>query len=99
MSTMSSEKIESVKKQVEETTKEIHNTLHLLAEKDKKLDELKAQSDSLLKSSARFKPVAVNLHKKSRWKNIKMTIILTVVIILILAAIIVPTILKFQGKL
>jgi len=92
-------KVEMVQAQIDNTTGELQKTLQDLANRGKKLEELEEQTVMLSDSASAFKTSSSKVRRNMWWKNTKMTVILSVTIILILAAIIVPTVLKFQGKI
>jgi len=92
-------KVEIVKEQADSAKNEIAKTLQDLANRGKKLEELEEQTAMLSSSAGAFKEQSSTVRKGMWWKNAKMTVILTVTIILILAAIIIPTVLKLQGKI
>ncbi|CAB5373538.1 unnamed protein product [Rhizophagus irregularis] len=92
-------KIEMVQAQIDSTKGEMQKTLQDLANRGRKLEELEEQTVMLSDSASVFKTSSSKVRRNMWWKNTKMTVILTITILIILAAIIVPTVLKLQGKI
>ncbi|CAG8526717.1 3632_t:CDS:2, partial [Dentiscutata heterogama] len=81
-------KTETIIGQISSTQEVLRSTLVDIANRDEKLDTLKQKSDSLKDAGLKFSEIATKTSKKLAKKNTKMTIILTVVAILIVAAIV-----------
>ncbi|RHZ68227.1 hypothetical protein Glove_296g62 [Diversispora epigaea] len=94
-----SDNVKQITQKIESTKSEIHKSLKDLADRGEKLDVLKEQTKNLASSSDVFKKQTRDTQKKMWWKNAKMTVILSVVCIIILALIIIPLILKLQNKI
>jgi len=97
--TSGADKVHTVQMQIDETKASLQNTIREAYNKGQKLGALEETTAMLGDSASAFKTHAVHTRRNMWWKNAKMTIILTVTIVLILAAIIVPTVLKAQGKI
>ncbi|CAG8710209.1 6308_t:CDS:2, partial [Ambispora leptoticha] len=81
-------KTEIIKKQIENTTNELNKTLKELSEREHKLGELEEATAMLVEDAHAFSTTAHQTQRRMWWKSAKMTIILTIVVLLILAAII-----------
>ncbi|CAG8627328.1 12229_t:CDS:2 [Funneliformis caledonium] len=81
-------KIEVIQGQIASTKNEINKTIKDLAERGQKLEELEETTAMLSDSATKFKAHSQKVHKKMWWKSSKMTVIIAVTVILILAAII-----------
>ncbi|CAI2189416.1 1951_t:CDS:2, partial [Funneliformis geosporum] len=92
-------KIQIIQQQVDSTKGEIQKTIQEIAGRGKKLEELEEQTAMLSDSATKFKAQSTKVRKTMWWKNTKMTIIITVTILLILAAIIRQDLAEFpNGK-
>ncbi|CAG8559850.1 3314_t:CDS:2, partial [Dentiscutata erythropus] len=78
-------KLQHVQEQIDSTKGEIQSTLLTMAQRGEKLGELEEKT--------------AKTRNKMWWKDAKMTVILAVVAIIILALIIVPVVLKAQNKI
>ncbi|CAG8686102.1 14421_t:CDS:2 [Acaulospora morrowiae] len=92
-------KVQEVSEKIEKTTTELHKSLQELANRGKKLEELEEQTAMLQGSADVFKTRTSQVRKKMWWKNTKMTVILAITAVIILAIIIVPIVLKAQDKI
>ncbi|CAG8553631.1 929_t:CDS:2 [Paraglomus brasilianum] len=92
-------KILAVQQQIDSTKGQLQETIQALAAEGQKLRVLEEQTAMLHGSAEAFVSTSKKVKKKMWWKNTKMTIILTITIIAILAAIIIPAVLKAQGKI
>ncbi|CAG8668730.1 13530_t:CDS:2, partial [Funneliformis mosseae] len=90
-------KIEGIQKQIASTKNEINKTIQDLASRGQKLDDLSEQTAMLSDSATKFKTHSQKVHKKMWWKSSKMTVIIAVTVILILAAIIRKDVAEFSN--
>ncbi|KAF0358678.1 synaptobrevin [Gigaspora margarita] len=92
-------KLQHVQEQIDTTKDEIQSSLIAMAKRGEKLGELEEKTAMLQETSSVFKLQTAKTRKKLWWKDAKMTVILTVVALIILAVIIVPIVLKAQNKI
>merc|ERR1719203_1313695 len=88
------EKIEDVTRKVDDVKDAMHNNISKQLENTEKAEDVAKASDQLKEEAAVFQTNSVKLRKEMRCKNLKMTILLTAIIVGILLIIFVPLILK-----
>lgn len=87
-------KIGRLKNQVNEVVGVMQDNVSKIMDRGDKLEDLQDKSESLSDHSDMFRSRAKGLHRQMWWKNCKMKIIITVVILILLAVILIPIIVK-----
>uniref|UniRef100_A0A1D1Y0B1 Synaptobrevin 1 n=1 Tax=Anthurium amnicola TaxID=1678845 RepID=A0A1D1Y0B1_9ARAE len=93
-------KTAQIQKQIDETVGIMRDNINRVAERGEKLDALQDKTENLSVSAQGFRRGANRVRKQMWWKDMKMRIIITLVVIALLLAIILPIVLnhKNDGK-
>ncbi|MGK3734144.1 MAG: hypothetical protein ACI8RD_013403 [Bacillariaceae sp.] len=88
------DKTQQVLGQVDAVKGQMQNNIADMLKNTEKADDMAAKSEQLNEQASVFKKRSTDLKKQMQWKNLKMTIILGGVILVIVLAIVVPLVMK-----
>mmetsp|Transcript_195 Transcript_195/g.250 ORF Transcript_195/g.250 Transcript_195/m.250 type:complete len:253 (-) Transcript_195:293-1051(-) len=88
------DKTQQVLGQVDAVKGQMQDNIASMLQNTEKAEDMAAKSEQLNEQASVFKKRSTDLKKKMQWKNLKMTIILGSVIVVIILAITVPLIMK-----
>jgi len=80
--------------QVDAVKGQMQDNIASMLKNTEKADDMAAKSEQLNEQASVFKKRSTDLKKQMQWKNLKMTIILGAVILVIVLAVVVPLVLK-----
>lgn len=84
----SRDKAHEVKQEVDEVVDIMSQNIKKVVERGENLEDLEAKTDALQQSSKTFKTSANKVKRKMWWKNMKFTIILSIILIAIITLIV-----------
>ena len=88
------DKAQQVLGQVDAVKGQMQDNIASMLKNTEKADDMAAKSEQLNEQASVFKKRSTDLKKQMQWKNLKMTIILGAVILVIVLAVVVPLVLK-----
>ncbi|XWV24620.1 hypothetical protein QJ856_gp1165 [Tupanvirus deep ocean] len=91
------EKLHFVQIELDETKDIMKKNIYNLLERGDKIENLHAKTEDLKKNSEDFRLGSRKLKDKMCWQNYKMTVLIVIIILAILAMIIIPFIIKFSN--
>lgn len=92
------DKSSSVMSKVDEAKSSMQSNIANMLKNTEKADSLADKSDQLNEQASVFKKRSTDLRKQMAWKDMKMTLLLGGIVVLILLAIIIPIIRKVSKK-